>query len=317
MDRKDDWKAWLYLAPVLILMAIFTFYPIVNTVIVSFLKDYDATTGSHSGFTFFNYAYVLGFAEKNPGSGVYNHDFFSWNPASHSAFWNTMFIAFVTVPISILIALLIALMIHSIGPLKKLFQTLFFLPYVTNIIAAGMVFAVIFGSDGVFNKVFGIETMWLSPASATWGSVMFVLCLYVIWNALPYKILIFLSGLEGIDQQYYQAARIDGASRAKAAIKVTVPLLSPQILYITVTSFIAGFKEYSSIIGLINRSKSSTQALGNDMYTAVYYIYDQIQSTDWSRSSQYADAAAVLLLVVILLFTLLELWLSRKKVVYR
>lgn len=315
-DKKNNWKAWLYLAPVLILMAIFTFFPIVSTIISSFLKDYNNVTGESAGFSFYNYAYLFGLAEKYEGTGVYFTEFFSLKPGTHSAFWNTMFITFVTVPISVILALVISLAIHSIKPLKKFFQTVFFMPYVTNVIAVGMVFALLFNQNGVWNRIFHLTINWLAPNFATWGSAMSVLCLYIIWTALPYKILIFLSGLEGIDRQYYDAARIDGVGRVKTAWKITVPLLSPQILYITVTSFITAFKEYGSVVGLLNRSYSSNPAK-NDMYTVVYWIYDQMKKAQWNTTSQIASAAAVILLVVILLFTLLELWISKKKVVYR
>ena len=316
MEKKNQWKAWLYLAPVLILMGVFTFYPIVSTIIISFLKDYNNVTGEHAGFTFYNYQYVLGFAEKYEGTGIFNTTFFSINPASHSAFWNTMFITFVTVPISVVLALVIAILIYSIGPLKKFFQTVFFMPYVTNVIAVGMVFGVLFSQFGIWNRLFGLATQWLEPNGATWGSVMFVLCLYIIWSALPYKILIFLSGLEGIDKQYYDAAKIDGASRIKTTWRVTVPLLSPQILYITVTSFIGAFKEYSSVVGLVNRYYTNNPNEPN-LFTAVYWIYNEMEKETWNTSSQFAAAAAVILLVVILVFTLIELAVSKKKVVYK
>ena len=314
-EKQSNYKAWLYLAPVLVLMAVFTFFPIINTIVVSFLKDYNATTGAHSGFTFYNYAYILGFAERYEGSGIYNRVFFSFE--GPSAFWNTMFITFVTVPIAVIIALLISIAIHNIKVLQSFFQTVFFMPYVTNIIAVGMVFSIIFSNTGVFNTIFRLNISWINPTSATWGSCMAILCVYIIWTALPYKILIFLSGLQGIDKQYFDAARIDGASKAKASAKIIIPLLSPQILYISVTSFITAFKEYGSIIGLLNRSYSSTAvASSNDLYTIVYYIYDMMQSSNWSISAQYGSAAAVLLLVVILLFTLLELRISKRLVVY-
>ena len=146
---------------------------------------------------------------------------------------------------------------------------------------------------------------------------MFVLCLYIIWTALPYKILIFLSGLQGIDQQYYDAARVDGASKMKTNLKITVPLLSPQILYITVTSFITAFKEYSSVVGLIGRSYSSDPNT-HDLYTIVYYIMDAMNGNMGASNkvAQFASAAAVILLLVVLIFTLLELQISKKRVVY-
>ncbi len=313
-EERNNWKAWLYLAPVLLLMAVFTFYPILNTLVVSFLKDYDSTKGTSTGFSFFNYGYVLGIVANND-AGIVNNDFFSWN--SPSAFSNTMFITFVTVPISVLIALALALAIHSIKPLKKFFQTVFFMPYVTNVIAIGMVFGVLFGNHGVVNAIFHLDVPWLDASSATWGSCMFVLCLYIIWTALPYKVLIFLSGLEGIDPQYYDAARVDGASKTKANLKITIPLLSPQILYITVTSFITAFKEYSSIVGLLGRSYSS-DANTHDLYTIVYYIMDAMNGEMGASNkvSQFASSAAVILFVIILIFTLIELKISQKKVVY-
>lgn len=314
-DKKNNWKAWLYLAPVLILMAIFTFFPIIETIISSFLKDYNNITGSSSGFTFYNYLYIFGRAEKYEGTGVFFDEFFSWDLTKHTAFWNTMLITFVTVPISVILSLLISLAIYAIKPLKRFFQTVFFMPYVTNVIAVGMVFALLFAQNGLWNKLFNLSTNWLAENAATWETSMFVLCLYIIWTALPYKILIFLSGLENIDKQYYDAAKIDGAGRVKTIWRVTVPLLSPQILYITVTSFITAFKEYSSVAGLLNRSYSSNRS-HNDMYTIVYWIYDQMKKANWNTNSQIASAAAVVLLVVILIFTLIELWISRKKVVY-
>ncbi len=313
-EERNNWKAWLYLSPVLLLMALFTFYPILNTFVVSFLKDYDSTKGSSSGFSFFNYAYVLGIASNND-VGTLNHDFFSWN--SPSAFSNTMFITFVTVPISVIIALCIALAINSIKPLQKFFQTVFFMPYVTNVIAIGMVFGVLFGNHGVVNSLFHISTPWLDPSSSTWGSCMFVLCIYIIWTALPYKILIFLSGLQGIDQQYFDAARVDGAGKIKRDLKITLPLLSPQILYISVTSFITAFKEYSSIVGLLGRNYSS-DANTHDLYTIVYYIMDVMngQMGASNKYTQFASAAAMILFFVILVFTLIELQISKKRVVY-
>ena len=313
-EERNNWKAWLYLLPVLLLMALFTFYPILNTFVVSFMKDYDSLEGTSSGFSFFNYGYVLGICANN-NVGVMNHDFFSWT--SPSALSNTMFITFVTVPISVVLALIIAVAIHSIKALRGFFQTVFFMPYVTNVIAIGMVFSVLFSNNGVFNSIFGLSTRWLDSASSSWGSCMFVLCLYIIWTALPYKILIFLSGLQGIDQQYYDAARVDGASKAKASLRITIPLLSPQILYITVTSFISAFKEYSSIVGLLGRNYSSNQNVP-DLYTIVYYIMDIMNGEQGiaSEKMQFASAAAVILFLIILVFTVIELRISKKRVVY-
>lgn len=311
MENKNNWKAWLYLSPALILMSLFTFFPLINTFVVSFMTSYkDYSRGKGTGFTFSNYGVVLGFVERNKGSGVFDKTFFSWN--SPSALTNTLLITIVTVPLSVIIALLIAICLNNIKPLKKFFQIIFFMPYVTNVIAVGMVFAVMFQRGGVINSIFNITKDWIGDKNSTWGSCMFVLCLYIIWNALPYKILIFMSGLQGIDKQYYEAARIDSAPRWKIETKITLPLLSPQILYITVTSFIGAFKEYNSVIGLLNRNYSSSANVP-DMYTVVYYIYDKLGKAD---QTQYASAAAVILFILIMIITFVQMKVSEKKVVY-
>lgn len=308
MNKNNNWKAWLYLAPVLILMAVFTFYPLINTFVISFIKNYDYRVGSGDGFTFDNYGIVLGLIEKNPGipeSRVL--DFVKY------ALPNTLILTVTTVPISIILSLLIAIGLNSIKTLNKIFQTIFFMPYVTNVIAVGMVFSIMFNDGGLINTIFNsVGTKWVTVGASKFNS-MFVLCLYIIWNALPYKILIFLSGLQGIDKQYYEAAKIDSTPKWKTAMKITVPLLSPQILYITITSFIGAFKEYNSIIGLFNRNYTSD---GNthDLYTVVYYIYDQLSGNN--PQMNIAAAAAVILFVIIMIFTIIQMYISKKRVHY-
>lgn len=311
MEKNNNWKAWLYLAPALILMGIFTFFPLINTFIVSFLKDYNSATGANSGFTFENYGRVLGITPVDAELGIYDNNFLSFT--GPSALTNTLLITFVTVPISVIIALAISILLNNIKVCRKFLQTVFFMPYVTNIIAVGMVFSVMFSSTGIINRIFGVDgTNWIG-VGASWGKSMFVLCIYVIWNALPYKILIFSSGLQGIDKQYYEAAKIDSTPRFKVATKITIPLLSPQILYITITSFISAFKEYNAIIGLFNRNYTTS---GNvpDLYTVVYYIYDMLNSG--TSMVQFACAGAVVLFVIIMLFTLIQMQISKRKVVY-
>lgn len=311
MERKNNWKAWLYLSPALILMSLLTFFPLINTFVVSFMDSYKSyTRGKGTGFTFKNYGVVLGFVARDPSAGTLDKTFFSWN--SPSALTNTLLITVISVPISVIIALVIALALNRIKPLKKFLQTVFFMPYVTNIIAVGMVFSVMFQRAGVFNKLFNLNVDWIGNTS-TWGTSMLVLCLYIIWNALPYKILIFMSGLQGIDQQYYDAAKIDSSPKWKTDLKITMPLLSPQILYITVTSFIGAFKEYNAVIGLFNKNYT-TSANVPDLYTVVYYIYDKLQLG--GDQIQYASAGAVILFVIIMLVTFLQMQVSKKRVVY-
>ena len=318
MESKNNWKAWLYLAPVLILLAVFTFYPILNTFFISFMKDYDFITGTNKGFTINNYLDIL-----VPKEG------FKWNMDDGTMFYrvintgltNTVLLTIVTVPISIILSLIIAIALNSIKPLKKLFQTIFFMPYVTNAIAIGMVFAIIFDTRyGIMNWVLHTsEHPWITPNTWTgegvnYWSAFFAICFYIVWHSLPYKILIFLGGLQNIDQQYYDAAKIDGASRFKTVMNVTVPLLSPQILYITITSFIGAFKEYNSVIGLFGSKGGAFDATTgpSTMQTMVYFVYDMVAK----NKVQYASAAAVVLFLIILVFTGIQSRVSKRRVHY-
>lgn len=318
MESKNNWKAWLYLAPVLILMAVFTFYPIFNTFMLSFMKDWDYTLGSANKivFTFDNYLEIL---TIRTADGSVTGSFFE--QVVLTALPNTLLLTVITVPLSVIISLLIAIGLNSIPALKKLFQTIFFMPYVTNAIAIGMVFAIVFDTRyGVWNAIFGTTGHpWITYNNATgeqvnYWSALFAISFYIIWHSLPYKILIFLSGLQNIDQQYYEAAKIDGAGRVKTAWKVTVPLLSPQIFYILITSFIGAFKEYSSVIGLFGPDAGSfdKNTGPSSMKTMVYFVYEQIHD----NFVQYASAAAVLLFFIILLFTIVQRKIGAKRVHY-
>ena len=317
MESKNNWKAWLYLAPVIILMAVFTFYPIVNTVAISFMKNYDALEKTSEGFTFDNYLQILMIKPMTGAIGaikpVYNTDFLQ------VALPNTLLITFVTVPISILLALSIAIALNSVKWFKKILQTIFFMPYVTNAIAIGMVFSVMFDNNGIINFLFGTDIKWLyagvgGEAPNYWFAFL-ALCVYIVWHSLPYKILIFLGGLQNIDNQYYDAAKIDGATKWKTVRKITIPLLSPQILYITITSFIGAFKEYTSVVALFGEKGGSFNAATgpNSMKTVVFYVYDQMSK---SNTLQYASAGAVILFIIIMLFTLVQKQVSKRRVHY-
>lgn len=332
--ERNNWKAWLYLAPVLILLAIFTFYPLINTIVIAFLKDYDYTAQTSAGFTFDNFLSVLTLQGRDTaGEAVYR-----WNTivdAAGKTTWvnadgivkevffqtdviryalpNTLIITFVTVPVSIIIALLISVCLHSIKAFQKIFQTIFFVPYVTNAIAVGMVFAVLFDSKGILNYLFnlGDSFYWIDKA-APWSHGMIALCIYIVWHSLPYKILIFLSALQNIDKQYYDAAKIDCAGKFKTFMNVTVPMLSPQILYIMITSFIGSFKEYTSVVGLFG-SPSTDGGSTKNMYTVVYYIYDCLSGTN---TVARGAAAALLLFIIIMIFTAIQFQVSKKRVHY-
>ena len=236
---------------------------------------------------------------------------------------NTILLTVLTVPISTFLALLIAVCLNSIKALSRTLQTIFFLPYVTNSIAIGMVFAAMFnmiigGSDrpdsvGIVNNV--IEALgfdyinWMNAGSERWANII-VMTVYIVWNALPFKILILLGGLQSVNKQYYDAAKVDGTSRARVFTRITVPLLSPMIAYVVITGFIGGFKEYSSIVGVFGESMGP---VGNDkaLDTMVGFIYRAIGNQEGT-----ASAAALILFAIIFVVTMINLYVSKKKTHY-
>ncbi len=308
VDSKQQWKAWIYLAPAIVLLLIFTAWPIFNTVRMSLLEGYTTmkdVAGVSFQFGFGNFTRVLDY------SGFM------------TCLKNTVLLCFITVPISTFLALLIAVALNSIKPLQRFLQTIFFMPYVTNSIAIGMVFAAMFNmiiggnirpdSVGIVNNVLealGFEYInWINLGSEYWAN-MVVLVVYIVWNALPFKILILLGGLQSINKQYYEAARVDGTPRWRVFTRITVPLLSPMLAYVIITGFIGGFKEYSSIVGIFGESMGPV-GNANSLDTMVGYIYRAIGNQEGT-----ASAAALILFGIILLVTMLNLLVSKKSVHY-
>ena len=309
VDNRKQWKAWLYLSPAIILLLVFTVWPIINTLLMAFQNGYSANLAK-AGYTFefgiANFQKVLG----------YKHFM--------NCLFNTMILCVATVPISTILALLIAVALNSIKPLQRTLQTIFFLPYVTNSIAIGMVFAAMFNiiglrpsgdmadSWGIVNNViifFGGEPInWISAGSGYWANVA-VMVVYIVWNALPFKILVLLGGLQSINKQYYDAAKVDGTPRRRVFSKITVPLLSPMIAYVVITGFIGGFKEYSSIVGIFGEDMGPVHDAGR-LNTMVGFIYDSLET----RAHGTASAAALILFVIILIVTLINTAVSKKRV---
>ena len=312
VDSKQQWKAWLYLSPAIVLLLVFTVWPIINTVRISLLEGYsamEAAGGATYSFGFENFVKVVKYKKFL------------------TCLKNTVLLCVLTVPISTILALLIAVGLNSIKFLQKGLQTIFFLPYVTNSIAIGMVFAAMFNivgsflgteneiveTAGIINNVFmffgGKPVNWIN-AGSTWGANLTVMVVYIVWNALPFKILVLLGGLQSINKQYYDAAKVDGTSRARILTRITVPLLSPMLAYVVITGFMGGFKEYSSIVGIFGEGMGPAGASGQ-MNTMVGYIYDNI-----GRREGLASAAALILFGIILVVTMINMQVSKKRVHY-
>ena len=311
--KFDAWKGWIYLFPTLILLAIFTVWPMINTVRISMLEGYgglSAVGGETFSFGFGNFEKVIQYK------------------GFLTCLKNTMLLCVLTVPISTFLALLIAVCLNSIKPLQRFLQTIFFLPYVTNSIAIGMVFAAMFNivgshlgtsneiinAAGIMNNilgVFGIKPINWINAGSSYGANITVLVIYIVWNALPFKILILLGGLQSVNKQYYEAAQIDSTPRWRVFTKITVPLLSPMLAYVIITGFIGGFKEYSSIVGIFGEGMGAPGAKGS-LDTMVGFIYDCL---DRDRDG-VASAAALILFGIIFVVTMINLYVSKKKTHY-
>ena len=313
VDSKQQWKAWLYLSPAIVLLLIFTVWPIFNTVRMAMLEGYNGLAiigGATFEIGFENFVKVISLSTFT------------------QSLKNTMLLCVLTVPLSTILALLIAVALNSIKFLQKGLQTIFFLPYVTNSIAIGMVFAAMFnivgnmgtsGHDiivtaGIINNVIeffgGKPINWINAGSEYWANIT-VMVVYIVWNALPFKILILLGGLQSINKQYYDAAKVDGTSRTRVLTRITVPLLSPMIAYVVITGFIGGFKEYSSIIGIFGENMGPADDAGR-LNTMVGFVYDALEGDYQGRAS----AAALILFGIILVVTLINNQVSKKRVHY-
>lgn len=313
VESKHPWKAWIYLAPAIVLLLVFTVWPIFNTVRMAFLENYSglkAAGGMKFQFGFGNFEKVVQYKRFI------------------QCMKNTVLLCIFTVPISTILALLIAVCLNSIKTLQKFLQTIFFLPYVTNSIAIGMVFAAMFNivgsfygteneiivTAGIINNVIeffgGKPINWINYGS-TYAANMTVMVIYIVWNALPFKILILLGGLQSINKQYCDAAKVDGTSRRRIFTRITVPLLSPMIAYVVITGFIGGFKEYTSIVGIFGESMGPADD-AKRLNTMVGFIYDALSSNSQGRAS----AAALILFGIILVVTLINLQVSKKRVHY-
>jgi len=317
VENKQQWKAWVILSPAIILLLIFTVWPIINTVRIAFLDGYGLMS-EQGGATF--------------TIGIQNFIKVLQYKRFLSCLGTTMLLTVLTVPISTFLALLISVCLNSIKFLSRTLQTIFFLPYVTNSIAIGMVFAAMFNivgnivsgdlgdqsnlivTAGIINNIIeffgGSPVNWIN-AGSTYAANITVMVIYIVWNALPFKILILLGGLQSVNKQYYDAAKVDGTSRRRIFTRITVPLLSPMIAYVVITGFIGGFKEYSSIVGIFGESRGPVGA-DRRLNTMVGFIYDALESDAQGRAS----AAALILFVIILAVTLLNLYVSKKRVHY-
>ena len=296
MENKS-WKGWLYLLPAILFLGVFMVYPLVDVFIYSFEEGYNSASQ-----TFY-------------GVGTYNYEFVLHDPYFLQAVKNTFILVAITVPLSTVLALAISLGISAIPKLRELFQTVFFLPYVTNTLAVGLVFMYLFDATdvtpGLVNVILGVFGMEpIDFIDGPYWAKMLVLCLYTIWIVLPFKILVLTSSLASVDETYYKAARVDGTSQWRIFRKVTLPMISPTMFYLIITGFIGAFKAYSDAVALFGENLNVAE-----MNTIVGYVYDMLYGDSGGYPS-FASAAAIILFVIVLTITCINLLVSKKKVHY-
>ncbi len=294
---KRNIKGWLYLLPAILFLAFFMVYPLIDVLIYSFEEGYNSASQTYFGVGFYNYAYVL-------------HD-----PYFLQAVKNTFILVMCTVPVSTGLALLISVGLNSIKPLRNLYQTIYFLPYVTNTLAVGLVFMILFKKTAYTDGLVNLVISWFGGSSVDfiegpYWAKMFVLCFYTVWVVMPFKILILTSALASVNPEYYKAARVDGTSRFRMFARITLPMISPTLFYLIITGFIGAFKAYSDAVALFGTDLNAAE-----MNTIVGYVYDMLYGNSGGYPS-YASAAAVILFVIVLTITCINLLVSKKHVYY-
>lgn len=295
--EKQNRKGWLYLLPAIVFLGAFLVYPLIDVFIYSFEEGYNSA--SQTAF----------------GTGLYNYQYVLRDPYFLQALKNTFILVAITVPLSTGIALLISVGLSSVKPLRQLYQTVYFLPYVTNTLAVGLVFMLLFQktpyTEGFANMVIG----WFGGESVDfiggpYWAKMFVLCFYTVWVVMPFKILVLTSALASVRQDYYNAAMVDGTPKWRVFTKITLPMISPTLFYLVITGFIGAFKAYSDAVALFG---TDLNAAG--MNTIVGYVYDMLYGNSGGYPS-YASAAAIILFAIVLTITVINLLVSKKHVHY-
>ena len=291
--ENNNRKAWLYLLPAIVFLGIFMVYPLFDVLVYSFEEKFNFASQTYTGVGWYNYARVLR------------------DPYFLQAVKNTFILVIITVPLSTGIALLISLGLNSIKPLRQAYQTVFFLPYVTNTLAVGLVFMILFKktaySDGMINlliEAFGGTAV--DFIDGPYWAKMLVMCLYTVWVVMPFKILILTSALASVNQDYYKAARVDGTSKWRIFTRITLPMISPMIFYLVITGFIGAFKAYSDEVAIFGTDLNVA-----GMNTIVGYVYDMLYGNSGGYPS-YASAAALILFVIVFTITVINLMISKK-----
>lgn len=295
--ENQNRKGWLYLLPAMLFLGVFMVYPLIDVFIYSFEENFNSVSQSYTGVGLRNYLYVL------------------QDPYFSQAVQNTFLLVIITVPLSTGLALLISLGLSSIKKLRELFQTIFFLPYVTNTLAVGLVFMILFKKTAYTDGLVNLLITWFGGESVDfitgpYWAKMLVLSLYTIWVVMPFKVLVLTGALASVNETYYNAAKVDGTKGLRMFTRITLPMISPSLFYLIITGFIGAFKAYSDSVALFGTDLNVA-----GMNTIVGYVYDMLYGASGGYPS-YASAAAIILFAIVLTITCINLMVSRKHVHY-
>ena len=295
--EKQNRKGWLYLLPAMAFLGLFLVYPLVDVLIYSFEEGFNFASQTHFGLGTYNYSYVL-------------HD-----PYFLQAVKNTFILVLITVPLSTILAIAISVGLSSIQKLRELYQTVYFLPYVTNTLAVGLVFMILFKKTPYTDGLANLVLSWFGAGpvdfiDGPYWAKMLVLCIYTIWVVMPFKVLILTSALASVDEHLYNAARVDGTGKWRIFTRITLPMISPTVFYLVITGFIGAFKAYSDAVALFGIDLNAA-----GMNTIVGYVYDMLYGDSGGYPS-YASAAAIILFAIVLTITCINLLVSKKHVHY-
>jgi multiple sugar transport system permease protein len=284
--KNNNLRAFLYLLPAMIIIGVFQFYPIFKTLAMGFYTKFDYLTNNVYEVGFDNFIYVLT-----------DSDFIL-------AMRNTCIFVFFSAPLGIIIALIFAVILNSNIHLKKVFCSIYFIPFVTSTVAISIVWSWILNKDygllNAFLSIFGLAKIsWLTDANMT----VPILIVLSIWKGIGYKIIIVLAGLQSIDEQFYFAARMDGANEYNRFLNITIPLLKPSLIFLSVTSIISAFKIFDEVYVMYGQQPGPLKS----GMTIVYYIFEKFYR-HWEFAN--ASAAAFILFLVILIFTVLQFVLT-------
>lgn len=278
-------QAWLFLLPALIIIGVFNILPLIKTFIMSMQK------GTLNNLEF---------------NGFKNFQIVLQDPKFHDAIGNTALFAFVVVPVGLIISMFIAVTIFEKIKHKGICETIFFIPYLTSVIAVGIVFRFLFNGDyGFINYLLGFIHVGPINFLDDPNMSMITLIIFGIWSGLAFNIIILLSGLRTIDEGYYKVADMFGATKMEQFFKITLPQLIPTITFLLMMNFINAFKVYAQVFSLFN----GKAGIANSATTGVFYIFNKFYVE--YRYGQ-GMAAAVILFALILLFTLIQNYVLKR-----